>query len=723
MTSQNLIFELCNAKAPKSNPDVVYSSTDSSDNQLSLIISTDVDTTLMPGTVVDIDDVGPNSGSLFYLYFTNLGMTDQEFNNLTIERSAWNYQLFTSGGTQIIGFGPVAQQGLAASKPISISLNNFTLSAQPKPGTLTLKILYFHVDQFTSGDDATAGLLTVTELALPNSGDLDLHQAMGATLKPETVVNCPVGDPLLNNLTLILSAGESLPPPGPKTIFTLSFVYAEDKNGFGAMMTREQAGKLMVAAGPLTDWTIVANTAAESPNWTLTPTAGKPIIGQGVDSSKSILITGLVTNFQPGPTVVFLAYQNVPGYQDGVFSIPVLKDPHVEIQSLTVVPDQQVLVHGRGQAEVTVSWQATDYTSLKLQPIDQDVTNLTSWSGQIDVPTTIKLDAEGDDTNVVDNTTSRTCTIDKYNGMFMRQYAGQIANWDPPGTAWNKCPDIIAASMVLNPASILSEYDNPGLVSLSIRGGPATIIYVTGVNTADQPMDVRVWMFWTLASTRLSPSSWRSDGLFVAGQTVNYQQLTLAAAHPWVDINHPPTLSPPGVTAMPFIFTHETPFQDGDEVALIVLVENEPGPDPVPPLPTEPFGSPEDLGDWIVKNGNVGWLDTTVSVQDNFLSIVAQVAAVDNPPFYLGAETKGISPNIAEIEIHCPGPDWNNSLAIIGYSVQMDPCIAIIPKPLTWPEHFMSSLVINVDLGDSTIPGATVWPVVSLQPPRSDETT
>ena len=72
MTSQNLIFELCNAKAPKSNPDVVYSSTSSSDNQLSLIISTDVDTTLMPGTVVDIDDVGPNSGSLFYLYFTNL---------------------------------------------------------------------------------------------------------------------------------------------------------------------------------------------------------------------------------------------------------------------------------------------------------------------------------------------------------------------------------------------------------------------------------------------------------------------------------------------------------------------------------------------------------------------------------------------------------------------------------------------------------------------------
>ncbi|CAE6872728.1 hypothetical protein R69746_08546 [Paraburkholderia aspalathi] len=213
---------------------------------------------------------------------------------------------------------------------------------------------------------------------------------------------------------LIFSPGANFiqVPAGDYTTFTLSFVYADDVDGFGAMMTAEQAQPpfSVTPSAETTDWAIKSNTNTQSPSWTLKPPPGLPIVGTGTLSTKSFLIQNLVTNFQPGPTVVSVAYQKVPGYRDGVYSIPVLKLPHVVIESFKATPEQSVLQEGEDEVKVTLSWQVSDATQLTLQPGSIDVTGLTSKVVSISETTQYTLIAEGQRPGNVDNTAYANCT-------------------------------------------------------------------------------------------------------------------------------------------------------------------------------------------------------------------------------------------------------------------------------------------------------------------------
>jgi hypothetical protein len=258
--------------------------------------------------------------------------------------------------------------------------------------------------------------------------DQDLQAAIQVSLSPDEVVNCqadppPPNQPLSNNLTLRFSPG-----PAPAVInasadtrFTLTFIYADDANGFGAMMTPAQAqppGFTVTAGTNASGWNITPSTGNESPSWTLSPPAGQPIIGTGVQSTVSFNMNGLVTNFQPGPTLVLVAYQNVPGCKDGTYSIVVEKVGHVEVENFVVSPQQPVLENG--SATVTVSWTAYYATKLTLnltaaaspagpvplaaQPNIIDVTGSSSYTAQLTDSTQFELVAEGQSPdNLVNN--------------------------------------------------------------------------------------------------------------------------------------------------------------------------------------------------------------------------------------------------------------------------------------------------------------------------------
>lgn len=414
MTTQQgqLSYDLDNPGAD----DTIYISADPAANQLSLKVTTTVDTSLIPGEVVPYAQAGQSgvTASLFYLDLSPLKMTQQEFQQLTLDGSDWNFQLFYSANSQVIGFAPKAQQNLTTAAPLSISLNKFTLADQPPSVTPTLFVYYFRAypDQ---QPEPTKRHFSVTLLPPPNKHDLDLHPAIAATLDPTEVVNCPAGGaPLSNDLMLIFSPGANFiqVPAGDYTTFTLSFVYADDVDGFGAMMTAEQAQPpfSVTPSAETTDWAIKSNTNTQSPSWTLKPPPGLPIVGTGTLSTKSFLIQNLVTNFQPGPTVVSVAYQKVPGYRDGVYSIPVLKLPHVVIESFKATPEQSVLQEGEDEVKVTLSWQVSDATQLTLQPGSIDVTGLTSKVVSISETTQYTLIAEGQRPGNVDNTAYANCT-------------------------------------------------------------------------------------------------------------------------------------------------------------------------------------------------------------------------------------------------------------------------------------------------------------------------
>ncbi|CAE6875700.1 hypothetical protein R69746_08763 [Paraburkholderia aspalathi] len=143
MTTQQgqLSYDLDNPGAD----DTIYISADPAANQLSLKVTTTVDTSLIPGEVVPYAQAGQSgvTASLFYLDLSPLKMTQQEFQQLTLDGSDWNFQLFYSANSQVIGFAPKAQQNLTTAAPLSISLNKFTLADQPPSVTPTLFVYYF----------------------------------------------------------------------------------------------------------------------------------------------------------------------------------------------------------------------------------------------------------------------------------------------------------------------------------------------------------------------------------------------------------------------------------------------------------------------------------------------------------------------------------------------------------------------------------------------------
>jgi len=476
MTTQQgqLSFDLDNPGAD----DTIYISADPAANKLSLKITTTVNTSLVPGEVVPYAQAGQAgvTASLFYLDLSPLKLTQQEFQQLTLDGSDWNFQLFYSTSNQVIGFAPKAQQSLTTSVPLSISVNKFTLATQPPSVTPTLFVYYFRAypDQVP---EPTKRHFSVAVLPPPNTNDLDLHPVITVTLDPTEVVNCPVGGPpLYNDLTLIFSPGPNFiqVPAGQATTFTLSFVYADDADGFGAMMTTEQAKPpFSVTAGPeTTDWGNQGHTEAEFPSWTLQPPPNLPIV-KGANDSKSFLIQKLVTNFQPGPTVVSVAYQGVPGYRDGVYSIPVLKRPHVEIESFKALPEQSVLQEGEQEVQVTLSWQVSDATQLTLQPGPIDVTGLTSKVVSISETTQYTLIAEGQRPGNVDNTAYASCTAHVVPVVDFEAHPAAVCQSDfpyPVELSWNVSTSdgVTLTSSVTGQDSTLYPSDGSVVKTLSV---------------------------------------------------------------------------------------------------------------------------------------------------------------------------------------------------------------------------------------------------------------
>jgi hypothetical protein len=367
MTAQ-LSFALNNGVAGAT----IYVSTDPSENSLTLVMSSNVSASFAPGTLVPIEQAAQGSGSLLYLDLTQLCLTEAEFSVLTLDHPDWNFSLYYSSSAQLIGFTPSTSSVSVSSTstPISLRLENFTLATAPSTPTVQLSVTYFRVNGITYGNSPFNGNFGVAIAYPPDQNNQDLQLAVLASLSPDAVVNCSSdGESLSNDLVLVFSPGSkpSVINSTADTRFTLSFIYASDANGFGAMMTPAQAQPpaFTVTAGQnASSWTITPNTSAQNPYWTLIPPVGQPLVGTGTQSTVSFNIAGLITNFQPGPTVVLVAYQNVPGYMDGTYSILVEKYPHVQVENFTVTPAQSALVNG--QSPISVTWTAYDATQLTL---------------------------------------------------------------------------------------------------------------------------------------------------------------------------------------------------------------------------------------------------------------------------------------------------------------------------------------------------------------------
>lgn len=382
-----------------STANTIYITTDATQNQLTFQIMTNTAATgFSPAAeVVPMSQAGGEQGSLLYLDLSNLNLSADEFSALSFSAAGWEFESFPS--SQTVGMTPTSAVTLNADPgdAINVSIAGLALANPPSGSSVQLTVTYYHVTNVTSGNLGIPANFKVLLQLPPDTHDADLHQAIAvAVTQPYIVTSIADFADVANSLSLVFSPG-----PNPTTVkateetaFTLTFVYAGQNPGYGALTTTANALQMSVISGTLgQNWTITPGKDQQNPSWLLQPPAGQPIIGSGVQSTVQFLIQNIETTFQPGPTVLFLSYTGVPGYQDGSYAILLEKVPHVDIQSFTVTPNPVTLTDGK--AQVTLNWEAYNAGTLTLMPLYQDVTGKSSFVATITDTTTFTLQADG----------------------------------------------------------------------------------------------------------------------------------------------------------------------------------------------------------------------------------------------------------------------------------------------------------------------------------------
>ncbi|MFY0255953.1 YncE family protein [Chitinophaga sp. 30R24] len=404
-----LAFEMGNPDAANT----IYITDNPAVNQLTLAITVNVGAAAFtPGQLVPKNQAPQAQGSLLYLDLSALQLTTAEFNALSCSADDWEFELFADNF--LIGMTPTFDISLASGvgDSIDITIDGLVLNNPPAAPNVSLNVTSFRVDPVSSGKLPQVAYFKVLLQNAP-SDQKDLHMALSCELESASdIINSIDGyDPVVNSISFLLKPGPipATVKAGPQTVFTVSFVYAETWPGYGALTTPAAAGKIKVRAGQnASNWTISQNEDQQNPCWLMVPPDGQPIVSGGAKSLVEFDIDQIVTTFEPGPTLMFVQYQQVPGYNDGSFYIVLNKIPHVAIDELTVTPNPATVKDGK--ATVTISWKARNYKLLALMPFYKDVTEENSYTVALTSSQDITLVASG--AGDPSNTVMKTVTAD-----------------------------------------------------------------------------------------------------------------------------------------------------------------------------------------------------------------------------------------------------------------------------------------------------------------------
>ena len=521
-----LSFEIDNPNAPST----IYISTDFADNRLTLVVTTNQTAAFTPGKAVPIGEAANGVGSLLYLNLTPLGLTDKEFNQLTF--SAANWAVTPYPGSHAVCFTPLQNISLASGpgNSINVEIGSFAISSPPSGASVELSVTYFRVGGITVGNLGVPSTFKEI-LQNPPGGKSNLHQAVSLTVDRNSIVNNLPNFRMVNSFTLNFGPGDNpvKVEASEDTVFILTFVYATDANGYGALTTPSAALGITVERGLNADeWSILPGPDQLNPSWTLKPKAKTPIIGTGAQAVVAFNIGNIVTSFQPGPTIMFISYKNVPGYQSGSYAILLEKYPHVTLGPLSVSPNPACFQDG--VAPVKVSWEADYATQLMLGPLEIDVTDAPNYyATTITQNTTFTLQASGLPSSH-DNIASAHCAVtisgDPCSGIYLRM---PTRDDDIIGGGPFRSPDIIPFGVINTPdSSIFSGAFNLSAANPLVPNRPNSI-YVRGKNFTNGQQTSRVYLYYAPNELTTVPKNWQSDGFTVNSVAQNWVDVTAHA--------------------------------------------------------------------------------------------------------------------------------------------------------------------------------------------------
>jgi len=281
-----------------------------------------------------------------------------------------------------------------------------------------------------------------------------------------------------------------------------------------------------------------------------------------------------------------------------------------------------------------------------------------------------------------------------------------------PGTgAFSTCPDIIPAGVTPAPdpaqfttaAGYATDYGGPVFLN------QANFVYLRALSTGAPPANGRAWLYYTDSALALWPSQWRSDGIEVAGNPVNYQPVSATAQDQVC------------VTDLPFVWT-PAPLPGNDHHCMIGWFENNPSNPPTSPVAgLGNFTSFEQLLTFILDNPHMGWRNV---VEVSKLGPTwSQTSAITGPtpaaPFVIGVEGNNL-PTDAGFSFMVPGPTPGIAPVIMpsggGWVPISSPNFQDTVKVTDWPAGARSSITVNFKQGATVPPAGSSLTVVLSVP-------
>lgn len=379
---------------------IVYITIDPQQNQLELVITSNTNCIFTPGSLVPLAKAGlQQAGSNLYLLLAGLNLTDADFGNLVFSADGWQFQSYVEN--RAVCMTPARQFDLnsGAANSIKINISKLVLSNPPQTSSAQLTVKYYRVEPITRQNLGRQTIFKVLLQRPPDQHDADLHQVLDIAVSEFNIVNSvALYQEVKNEFSINLRPGvqQREVKPDDKTSFIVTFVYDNEAPGYGALTTPERAGYFTFVRGTNTEgWEITRGMDQQNPSWLLKPPKNKSLLGEGPQAIVSFEVGNVITPFHPGPTLMLVSYQAVPGYQDGLFTILLEKVPHVSIDSMTITPNPTHLSDGK--ANVEISWQAYHAGTLELisSNEDKDVTGQTHCKADVSMTTSFTLRAQG----------------------------------------------------------------------------------------------------------------------------------------------------------------------------------------------------------------------------------------------------------------------------------------------------------------------------------------
>ena len=208
-----------------------------------------------------------------------------------------------------------ADSTLADGHSLTFTLDKIVAPPHTMPGQLT--IAYYNLGQ----QNGTRGL------SLPSrklSGDDNAPLSASWADSNQVAVTAPGSDPIATSLDFNItntSRTQPLIPDGKwtsgKPVFHLWFVCAE-RPGYTALTTKALASKLDLKVATVTSdtWKVTPNLQDSPPYWLIEPQA-QEVLGTGENASVRFTLSNIVSPLEPGTTVLYLEYANIPNYADG----------------------------------------------------------------------------------------------------------------------------------------------------------------------------------------------------------------------------------------------------------------------------------------------------------------------------------------------------------------------------------------------------------------------